>query len=145
LEDVPSISEETKEVVRTYNQDDCASASALRDWLEALRTQLIAGGTDVPRPAPGDATPSEDLSDWLIRIRALIQRLTADVPVDPEERTEEQQARWILANILDWHRREDKAVWWEYFRLGSKQGNSFRCKAGQTGRIGYASPFPFRP
>ena len=117
LEDVPSISEETKEVVRTYNQDDCASASALRDWLEALRAQLIAGGTEVPRPAPGDAAPSEDLSDWLIRIRALIERLTADVPIDPEERTEEQQARWILANILDWHRREDKAVWWEYFRL----------------------------
>ena len=35
----------------------------------------------------------------------------------PTERNEEQQARWILANILDWHRREEKAVWWEYFRL----------------------------
>jgi len=22
-----------------------------------------------------------------------------------------------LANVLDWHRREEKAVWWEYFRL----------------------------
>jgi uncharacterized protein len=30
---------------------------------------------------------------------------------------DEQQARWILANVLDWHRREDKAVWWELFRL----------------------------
>ena len=26
-------------------------------------------------------------------------------------------ARRILAYLLDWHRREDKAVWWEYFRL----------------------------
>ena len=33
------------------------------------------------------------------------------------DRTEEQHARWLLANILDWHRREDKALWWEYFRL----------------------------
>ena len=32
-------------------------------------------------------------------------------------RSAEQQARWLLANVLDWHRREDKAVWWEYFRL----------------------------
>ena len=31
--------------------------------------------------------------------------------------TREQQARWVLANILDWHRREEKAVWWEFFRL----------------------------
>ena len=23
----------------------------------------------------------------------------------------------MLANILDWHRREEKAVWWEYYRL----------------------------
>jgi hypothetical protein len=22
-----------------------------------------------------------------------------------------------LANVLDWHRREEKAAWWEYFRL----------------------------
>jgi hypothetical protein len=23
----------------------------------------------------------------------------------------------LLANLLDWHRRESKADWWEYFRL----------------------------
>ena len=57
------------------------------------------------------------ITDWVIRINALIERLTANIPADPEERDEEQQARWILANIIDWHRREDKAVWWEYFRL----------------------------
>ena len=28
-----------------------------------------------------------------------------------------QQARWLLAHLLEWHRREDKAAWWEYFRL----------------------------
>ena len=36
---------------------------------------------------------------------------------DPGERNAEQQARWLLANMLDWHRREKKATWWEYFRL----------------------------
>ncbi len=44
-------------------------------------------------------------------------RLLADVPETPSERTEEQHARYILAYLLDWHRREDKATWWEYFRL----------------------------
>ena len=117
LDDVPSITDETKAVVLTYNNDDCASASGLRDWLEILRDQLVAGGTDVPRPEPGDGSPVEEISDWLVKINALIERLTADLPVDPEARNEEEQARWILANIIDWHRREDKAVWWEYFRL----------------------------
>ena len=30
---------------------------------------------------------------------------------------EEQQARWLLAHMLDYFRREDKCAWWEYFRL----------------------------
>jgi hypothetical protein len=25
--------------------------------------------------------------------------------------------RWLLAQMLEWHRREEKSAWWEYFRL----------------------------
>ena len=117
LGDIPSITEETKSVVQSYNKDDCISAAELRDWLETLRDQIVADGVNVPRPEPGDGSPNEKITDWLIKINALIERLIKDVPADPGERDEEQQARWILANIIDWHRREDKAVWWEYFRL----------------------------
>ena len=117
LNAIPSIANETKATVVAYNKDDCRSAAGLRDWLETLRAQLVADGVDVPRPELGDGAPSENVTDWLIRINALVEQLSADVSVDPEERNEEQQARWILANILDWHRREEKSVWWEYFRL----------------------------
>ena len=48
---------------------------------------------------------------------ALSEAIAGDVPVDSVERTAEQQARWVLANLLDWHRREEKATWWEFFRL----------------------------
>jgi hypothetical protein len=61
--------------------------------------------------------PGEDLSEWQKRIDDLILRLTADMPVDVVERNAEQQGRWLLAHTLDWHRREKKALWWEYFRL----------------------------
>ena len=117
LDDIPSIAEETKATVIAYNKDDCASAAALRDWLETLRAQMVDGGADVPRPVPGDGAPNEKITKWLIRINALIEKLTAGVPDDPLARTQEQQARWILANTLDLHRREEKAVWWELFRL----------------------------
>ena len=117
LSDVPSIADNTKATVVVYNKDDCRSAAGLRDWLETLRGQLVSDGVGVPRPELGDGAPSENITDWLIRINALIEHLSSDVPADPEERDEEQQARWILANILDWHRREEKSVWWEYFRL----------------------------
>ena len=46
-----------------------------------------------------------------------MERITTGIPVNFQERSEEQQARWTLAHVLDWHRREEKALWWEYFRL----------------------------
>ena len=64
-----------------------------------------------------EAEPSEALSERQLKIAVLVDRLTLGVPDDPSERTPEQHARWILAHCLDWHRREKKVSWWEYFRL----------------------------
>ena len=80
------------------------------------------------------AAASENVTDWIIKIRALADRLTAGVPDDPEERNEEQRARWTLANILDWHRRELKTAWWEYFRLSDLSADELRDeRAGLSG------------
>ena len=117
LNNIKEINDENKAIVEGYNCDDCISTLRLRDWLEKLRTQCIAEGVQIDRPDPGDSSPSENISEWLERINAIIETLTKDVPVDPIDRNDEQQALWILANILDWHRREEKAVWWEYFTL----------------------------
>ncbi len=134
LSDAPSIPDDVKTTVCAYNEDDCRSAANLRDWLEAQRTKLVAAGTEVPRPQPGDGSPNEKIADWLIKINSLIGRLIADVPADPAERSDEQQARWILANILDWHRREEKAVWWEFFRLADLSAEDLREeRAGLSG------------
>jgi len=46
-----------------------------------------------------------------------MERLAADVPLAREERSREQHARWLLAQMLEWHRREERVIWWEYFRL----------------------------
>jgi len=117
LGDLDDISAQELEVVASYNRDDCLSTRSLHHWLEQLRGAAVASGTQIARPEPGDATPSEKVAEWLARITPLVEALTADVPADPAERTAEQHARWLLAHLLDFHRREDKAVWWEYFRL----------------------------
>jgi hypothetical protein len=135
LSDAPSVSDEIRATVRAYNEDDCRSTLALRDWLETLRDNLIACGSEVPRPQPGDGAPNEKVTDWLFKINALIARLTADVPADWEARNK-QQARWVLANILDWHRREEKAVWWEYFRLADLSADELLDeRAGLSGLV----------
>ena len=103
--------------VQGYNRDDCVSTFHLRGWLEEIRRNLVARGALIERPPTGDGEASEHLSDWQQAIRELANRIAGDVPAVPDERSGEQQARWVLANILDWHRREEKAVWWEFFRL----------------------------
>lgn len=103
--------------VQAYNREDCVATRHLRDWLEALRTAEIEKGVDIARPEPGDDAPSEKVALWLATIAPIVDALTAGVPVDPPERTVDQHGRWLLAHMLEWHRREDKAVWWEYFRL----------------------------
>ena len=103
--------------VEEYNRDDCASTFHLRGWLEGIRLNLMAQGLSIERRQIGHGEASERLTDWEQAIRELADRIAHGVPAAPDERSEEQQARWVLANILEWHRREDKAAWWEYFRL----------------------------
>ena len=117
LGDPDSIDPEHKETVEAYNRDDCFSTLHLRNWLEEIRFALVDRSKEILRPDPSDAQASESLTEWQEMIAELASRIAGDVPVSEEDRDGEQQARWVLANILDWHRREEKAVWWEYFRL----------------------------
>ena len=128
--DIEGLTEDSKSTVQGYNRDDCISTRHLRDWLEAVRATLIEHGARIDRPTHGEGDPSEAVSEWQQMIDALAARLTDDVPVDIEERTAEQQARWILANVADWHRREDKSVWWEYFRLSELSADDLLDERG---------------
>jgi uncharacterized protein len=117
LRDVEAISAADQSVVQRYNQDDCASTLSLRDWLEQRRSEAIDAGATIDRPQPGDAEAPEGVAAWIELITPLIEQLTADVPLDAGGRSPEQHGRWLLASLLDFHRREDKAFWWDYFRL----------------------------
>src|SRR5690606_19024718 len=50
-------------------------------------------------------------------VEQLRERLLAGIPAGRQDRDDEAQARWLLAYLIDWHRREEKADWWEFFRL----------------------------
>jgi predicted RecB family nuclease len=104
--------------IEGYNRDDCLSAFWLREWLEERRREVEAKvGTALPRPTVKSGEPSEDLAARLQQVAAIMDRLVADLPLDESEWTNEQRARWLLAQELEWHRREEKSAWWEYFRL----------------------------
>ena len=112
-----STEDEYAHAVVAYNRDDCLSTKALRDWLETVRAQAIADGHDIERPNEDPGDPSEQVGDRESKTAALAVRLLEGLPEDENTRTPEERACALLAHVLDWHRREDKAGWWEYFRL----------------------------
>src|SRR5437867_3916449 len=117
LNEISSVRDEDRNTVESYNQDDCISTLRLRNWLEEIRRQQIEAGKEIKRPplVPGD--PSEVVDERRKRVLDLMERLLHDVPDEPAKRTREQQTKWLLAHLLEWHRREDKAPWWEFFRI----------------------------
>ena len=106
------------EEIRLYNQDDCRSNAELRDWLEGQRTALALqlGMTDLDRRTPPEEKerPSSQRDE---RVADLARQLLEGIPTDPERRKGDPalQARWLLANLLEWHRREEKVDWWAFF------------------------------
>jgi predicted RecB family nuclease len=103
---------ERQRVIAGYNEDDCRATLALRDWLESLRPELAAQiGAELPRPVPLEPEPDSEDSE-ITRLRA---DLMSSVPAQPTARTPGQAAVALLADLLEWHRRENKPAWWRYF------------------------------
>jgi predicted RecB family nuclease len=115
----PATDDENARIIEAYNRDDCQSARVLRDWLEDRRSGLVATGIEIARPLADAGDPSTTVDERERRSRELAARLLDGVSETAEERLQHDghQARWLLAHLLDWHRREDKGSWWEYFRL----------------------------
>jgi predicted RecB family nuclease len=109
--------ERFREAMEGYNGEDCFSTAALRDWLEIERAKLVKDGKAIARPAIEDGAAPEDVGARQQRVAELVKKLTDGISADPEARSEGDKARWLLAATLDWHRREDKATWWEYYKL----------------------------
>ncbi len=120
-----------------YNRDDVLSNWRLRDWLEDRRADL-AGTLGVPIPRPPIHPEAEEpakLTDAQRRIAELVAALTADVPEEPAERTDEQAGRWLLAQLLEWHRREDRAFWWRFFQLAGMTDEELVDEREPLGKI----------
>ncbi len=116
-DDPSAFSEDERERVRIYNADDCYATRRLRNWLEDLREEGIASGQEIARPILGGGDASEAITEWQLRIAPVQESLWDGVPADASSRTPAEDARWILGHLLEFHRRELKAPYWEFFRL----------------------------
>lgn len=120
---IDQLTKENKDAVQLYNQDDCESLARLQLWLEGVRSQLIEQGEVIERPEDGNGQASENITAHQERIKPIMDALLDGVPMIRAERNNIEQARFLLANMLDWYRREKKSFWWEYFRLKELPGD----------------------
>jgi predicted RecB family nuclease len=103
------------EAIERYNEEDCESTVLLHRWLLGLRAQCEAQyGVTLPWRASVPTGPPE-ADEASAEVVALQRPLLEDIPDDPGERSDEEQSRWLLAQLLDYHRRDEKPGWWEFF------------------------------
>ena len=106
---------ELRAQIQGYNRDDCLSTLRLAEWLEVCRGELRdLTGEPVPRPAPREDEREQE-REGAAEVQALFDALTAGLPADDAALDDDQRARRLLAYVLDFHRREDKSMWWEFF------------------------------
>jgi uncharacterized protein len=102
--------------IADYNHDDCISTLKLRDWLLGLRAEAEA---QFDRAISWEKPEHRERSEAAIEEGEEVDRLRADLlaglPEDLSGATDDQRARWLLAQLVDYHRREDKPVWWAFF------------------------------
>jgi predicted RecB family nuclease len=134
--------------VELYNREDCVSAEKLRDWLERLRaTAVREHDVELPRPELKTGEAPERIAATAEETERVMQALIGDFSEEEAQREEEPRARWLMAHLLEWHRREDKAAWWEYYRLrdlaaedyeeerSALAGLTFVASVGGTARV----------
>jgi predicted RecB family nuclease len=89
------------EGIREYNREDCLSLYELHRWLLEQRPEIPW------RAPPEERERSEEVVERDAERARVRDRLL--------EGAEEGDSRWLLAQLLDYHRREEKPQWWEYF------------------------------
>ena len=99
--------------IEAYNEEDCRSTVALHEWLLQRRPPNLPWRPTVHEPEP----PEEEMPHERAVLRdALLDALA-----------EEGDAPWLLAQLLDYHRREAKPQWWEWFlHLAARRGGADR-------------------
>lgn len=103
--------------IEVYNEVDCLSTFKLHRWLLERRDQAQREfGVEVqwraPPPAYERSSESEAIDDEVDHLEA---SLLDGLPENVASWSENEHGRWLLAQVLHYHRREEKPAWWAYF------------------------------
>jgi len=131
--------------IAAYNEDDCFSTRALRDWLMDRRAEAEAqfGVTiDALEPEPAKEL-SEKAKQYFAKLEAARAALTTHLPDAESEDDADQRAYRLAFDLLGYHRREAKPAWWEYFARVDMTPEDLRDYDSEA--IGCITPVPGVP
>ncbi|HEV7178656.1 MAG TPA: TM0106 family RecB-like putative nuclease, partial [Candidatus Baltobacteraceae bacterium] len=119
--------------IELYNQDDCRSTWLLREWLLELRAEAVAQHGEIPWYAKTDTQMCH--TEPLAGCKSCERRAAGEKAVSAREavrnrllagledvdaftirdRNDDERVTWMLAHLMEYHRREQRPVWWAYF------------------------------
>jgi len=109
---------------------DVSNNEELRRWLESLRQARLDAGDAIARPPLNPSEPADRVLERDRRAIALrSQLIDASLP-EPARRSAEEHARYLLAYLVDWHRREERVAFGEYHRLREKPAEDLMDEPG---------------
>ena len=115
--------------IRDYNEDDCKSTQELADWLRDLAAGY--GILQLPLPTPEGKVYDVDENAEAEQLRQEHQEIMSGLRARHGD-----SVAWILADLMDFHRREDLPVWWRLFDRENLSEEELRddpaCVAGIT-------------
>jgi uncharacterized protein len=97
-----------------YNEDDCRSTYLLREWLLKIRPADLPWFHGKVGVDP-ENQKSERVHEAEMRLAAYQSMLLGTLQAEPENWSEEDRSRELVYQLLDFHRRADKPVWWAMF------------------------------
>jgi uncharacterized protein len=100
--------------IRDYNEDDCTSTAELLQWLRkvVVEHQISVAPSDSASapPAPKELPPE----------------VVARLDTASKLRTQGDAVSVVLAEVIDFHRREEKPMWWRMFDRATTTSEELR-------------------
>jgi uncharacterized protein len=104
--------------IRDYNQDDCRSTAELLVWLRKIAGEhKIAAARSISVSAP--STPPELPAEFVARLDTAAKL-----------RKQGDAVSVVLADLIDFHRREEKPMWWRMFDRAKATAEELRDDPG---------------
>lgn len=126
--------------IREYNQVDCDSTWMLASWLRGQQTVNQISYLTNPGTGTGEIPVEQPISERAAERLALAAGILANLPAEGDER---RAIAEMIAHLVEFHRRDNKPMWWSLFERGAMSENELyddiSCIAGLSLE---GEPFP---